>query len=117
MQMFADEELTLNDATLNALERSYSQLPPEHPARALPPVDLLLLVDASSSIGINVFETVKQSLRSLVTGLDIAPGRSRVALILFAAEPQVYFGFDRFYNIRSVRSEWRSVHMRARACL
>ncbi|KAI6230205.1 hypothetical protein M3Y99_01087500 [Aphelenchoides fujianensis] len=95
-----DDEITLNDQTLFDIERSHSHLPPEHPARVLPPIDLLLLVDASSSIGINSYESVKQVLREFVQDIDIGPGRSRVAAIVFANEPQVYFGFDRFYSVR-----------------
>ncbi|KAI6213522.1 hypothetical protein M3Y94_00160200 [Aphelenchoides besseyi] len=102
-----EEDLTLDDRTLFNLERSHSHLPVDHPARALPPIDLLLLVDASSSIGINSYETVKQTLREFVNDIDIAPGRSRVATIVFANEPQVYFGFDRYYTVRSVRTAIR----------
>uniref|UniRef100_A0AC35GT80 Uncharacterized protein n=1 Tax=Panagrolaimus sp. PS1159 TaxID=55785 RepID=A0AC35GT80_9BILA len=39
-----------------AFDRTQSHLASDHPARTLPPVDVLLLVDASSSIGNNQFE-------------------------------------------------------------
>uniref|UniRef100_A0A915EB00 VWFA domain-containing protein n=1 Tax=Ditylenchus dipsaci TaxID=166011 RepID=A0A915EB00_9BILA len=63
------------------LEHSMTHLPNEHPALSLPPVDVLLLVDA-----------------------NIAPGRSRVSTILFANEPQVIFDFNRYYTNRAVRA-------------
>lgn len=97
--------MVLDDSTLSALARSHSYPPAPPPPRTLPPVDLLLLIDSSSSIGLNSFNQVKQVLRALVADVDVAPGRSRVAAILFANEPKVYFGFDRYYSVRSVRSE------------
>uniref|UniRef100_A0A914Y161 Uncharacterized protein n=1 Tax=Panagrolaimus superbus TaxID=310955 RepID=A0A914Y161_9BILA len=39
-------------------DRTQSHLAADHPARTLPPVDILLLIDASSSIGNNQFEQV-----------------------------------------------------------
>uniref|UniRef100_A0AC34G8W4 VWFA domain-containing protein n=1 Tax=Panagrolaimus sp. ES5 TaxID=591445 RepID=A0AC34G8W4_9BILA len=84
-------------------DRTQSHLASVHPARTLPPVDILLLVDASSSIGNNQFEQVKIFLKDFINDIDIAPGRSRLCVILFAAEPQVFFGFDRFYSIKSIR--------------
>lgn len=35
-----------------------THLPKDHPARKLPPIDLMFLVDTSSSIGINNFDIV-----------------------------------------------------------
>lgn len=77
--MFSDDEITLNDEALNAFERSHSHLPLDHPARLLPPIDLLMLIDSSSSVGINSFESIKQTLRTFLGDIDIGPGRSRVA--------------------------------------
>ena len=88
------------------IERTASQLPLEHPARTLPPVDVMLLVDASSSIGNTQFENVKTFLKDFTNDIDIAPGRSKLCVVLFAQEPQVFFGFDRFYSNRSVRSKF-----------
>ena len=87
------------------IERTASQLPLEHPARTLPPVDVMLLVDASSSIGNTQFENVKTFLKDFTNDIDISPGRSKLCVVLFAQEPQVFFGFDRFYSNRAVRSE------------
>ena len=39
-------------------------LPPDHPARLLAPIDLLFLVDSSSSIGVLAFEQVSFSFSS-----------------------------------------------------
>ncbi|CAD5224153.1 unnamed protein product [Bursaphelenchus okinawaensis] len=102
-----EDEVTVDDYTLTTLARSQSFPPPEHPIKSLPPVDVLLLIDSSSSIGLNSFNQVKQMLRAFVADIDIAPSRSRVATVLFAAEPKVYFGFDRYYSVRSVRTAIR----------
>lgn len=44
-------------------------------------------------------------MRHFVENIDVSPGRSRVAVILFAAEPQLYFDFNRFYSNRSIRGK------------
>lgn len=44
------------EADFHRYDRSF--LPPGHPAKALPPIDLLFLIDASSSIGNVNFENV-----------------------------------------------------------
>uniref|UniRef100_A0A0N5ALJ9 VWFA domain-containing protein n=1 Tax=Syphacia muris TaxID=451379 RepID=A0A0N5ALJ9_9BILA len=77
---------------------NYGHLSPNHPALLLPPVDIMLLMDSSSSIGINGFRQVNKFL----SDVNIAPGRSRVAVVIFANEPTVYFGFDKYYSYHSV---------------
>uniref|UniRef100_A0A8R1YJK5 VWFA domain-containing protein n=1 Tax=Pristionchus pacificus TaxID=54126 RepID=A0A8R1YJK5_PRIPA len=78
-------------------------LPFDHPARILPPIDLLFLVDSSSSIGLVAFEQIKQNIDILLKDVDIAPGRSRVAMIQFARQPSVVFGFDKYFSAESVK--------------
>uniref|UniRef100_A0A1I7ZCJ7 VWFA domain-containing protein n=1 Tax=Steinernema glaseri TaxID=37863 RepID=A0A1I7ZCJ7_9BILA len=95
----SDEEVSESDS----IQRAVSNLPEGHPARTLPPVDLLFLVDSSSSIGLNNFETVKNFINSFLDNVDIAPGRSRVATIIFDKEPTVYFNFDRFYSHNTIK--------------
>uniref|UniRef100_A0A7E4UQA5 VWFA domain-containing protein n=1 Tax=Panagrellus redivivus TaxID=6233 RepID=A0A7E4UQA5_PANRE len=90
-----------NDDNFN-FDRTLSHLPSDHPARTLPPVDVLLLVDASGSIGNVLYENVKQFLVDFTYDIDISPGRSRLCVTLFAQEPSVFFGFDRFYSNRAV---------------
>ncbi|KAI1698497.1 von willebrand factor type A domain-containing protein [Ditylenchus destructor] len=101
----AREEYNEEDDPL--FDRSMTHLHHEHPALFLPPVDVLLLVDASSSIGINNFEKVKSFLRQFTNDIDVSPGRSRVAAILFANDPIVAFDFGQYYTNKSVRAAIR----------
>ncbi|KAJ1363192.1 hypothetical protein KIN20_023003 [Parelaphostrongylus tenuis] len=78
-------------------------LAPNHPARKLPPLDILFLVDSSSSIGNSNFEVVKSNIINVLEDIDIAPGRSRVAFVQYALQPSVLFGFDKYYTLRSVQ--------------
>lgn len=55
-----------------SLHRSYTQLHAGHPAISLPPVDVLLLVDASSSIGLVSYETLKRFLSDFVDDIDVS---------------------------------------------
>ncbi|GMS80386.1 hypothetical protein PENTCL1PPCAC_2561 [Pristionchus entomophagus] len=78
-------------------------LPFDHPARILPPIDILFLVDSSSSIGLVAFEQIKQNIDIILRDVDIAPGRSRVAMIQFARQPSVVFGFDKYFSAEAVK--------------
>lgn len=50
---------------------------------------------------------MKESICNFLKDVDIAPGRSRVAVVIFANEPIVYFGFDKYYSYKSIASELR----------
>ncbi|TKR88726.1 hypothetical protein L596_012926 [Steinernema carpocapsae] len=104
----SDGEISEEDS----MQRTMSNLPDGHPARTLPPIDLLFLVDSSSSIGITNFESVKNFLITFVDNVDIAPGRSRVAAIIFDKEPTVCFSFDRFYSHNTVKKALTSLPYR-----
>ncbi|PIO75380.1 von Willebrand factor type A domain protein, partial [Teladorsagia circumcincta] len=78
-------------------------LPSNHPARQLPPIDLLFLVDSSSSIGITNFEAIKTNIINVLEDVDIGPGRSRIAVVQYALQPSVVFGFDKYYSLKSVQ--------------
>ncbi|EGT32292.1 hypothetical protein CAEBREN_11144 [Caenorhabditis brenneri] len=80
-----------------------THLPRDHPARKLPPIDLMFLVDTSSSIGINNFDIQKNFICEILKDVDIAPGRSRIAMVQYAQDPSVVFGFDQYYSFESVR--------------
>ncbi|VDN55984.1 unnamed protein product [Dracunculus medinensis] len=97
------------EADFHRYDRSF--LPPGHPAKALPPIDLLFLIDASSSIGNVNFENLqnffcedptKKYIIAVLKNVDISAGRSRVAVILFAQEPLVSFGFNKYYTHGSI---------------
>lgn len=49
---------------------------------------------------------MKENICKLLDDIDIAPGRSRVGLIQYAQEPNVVFGFDKYYSIVSVKSQF-----------
>uniref|UniRef100_A0A914W454 VWFA domain-containing protein n=1 Tax=Plectus sambesii TaxID=2011161 RepID=A0A914W454_9BILA len=84
--------------------RNKSHLPRDHPARKLAPVDVLLVVDNSGSIGMVNFEKVKNFLESLLDGVDISPGRSRVAMVVYSSEPTLHFSFEKYYSNKAVRA-------------
>ncbi|CAD6186751.1 unnamed protein product [Caenorhabditis auriculariae] len=97
----SEEPSSMSDESSEPERKTH--LPPKHPALSLPPIDLMFLVDTSSSIGNNNFEILKNCVCEVLKEVDIAPGRSRVALLQYAQDPSVVFGFDRFYSYESVR--------------
>ncbi|UMM36007.1 hypothetical protein L5515_008358 [Caenorhabditis briggsae] len=95
----------ITDSTETDLEElnRRTHLPRDHPARKLPPIDLMFLVDTSSSIGINNFDIQKNFICEILKDVDIAPGRSRISMVQYAQDPSVVFGFDQYYSYESVR--------------
>uniref|UniRef100_A0A9J2P8F5 VWFA domain-containing protein n=1 Tax=Ascaris lumbricoides TaxID=6252 RepID=A0A9J2P8F5_ASCLU len=92
-----------NGGDISAMDLTQSFLADNHPAKSLPPIDLLLLIDSSSSIGISNFEQMKTCINAVLENVDISPGRSRVAAVTFASEPTVSFHFDKYYTQESVK--------------
>lgn len=45
----------------------------------------------------------KNFICEILKDVDIAPGRSRVAMVQYSQDPTVVFGFDQFYSFESVR--------------
>lgn len=103
-----------------SIKNEQGSLPFDHPARILPPIDLLFLVDSSSSIGLVAFEQIKQNIDILLKDVDIAPGRSRVAMIQVQSALiflPIIITFSSLVSPRSssdstnisVQSQWREV--------
>ena len=57
------------------------------------PMELVLVIDGSSSIGPTDFLVQLQFLKDLVADLDISPTGTRVAMTQFSTVPRVEFGF------------------------
>ncbi|CAJ0582701.1 unnamed protein product, partial [Mesorhabditis spiculigera] len=98
-----DEDGSEHPSTDSDYSIPVGHLSRDHPARHLPPVDIIFLIDTSSSIGIQNFEKMKSCIEAIVQDVDVAPGRSRVAAVQFAGEPQVVFGFDKYFTIQSIQ--------------
>ncbi|KAF1751342.1 hypothetical protein GCK72_017896 [Caenorhabditis remanei] len=103
--VFGSSGSDVTDSTEEDLEElnRTTHLPRDHPARKLPPIDLMFLVDTSSSIGINNFDIQKNFICEILKDVDIAPGRSRISMVQYAQDPSVVFGFDQYYSYESVR--------------
>ncbi|PAV80619.1 hypothetical protein WR25_12640 [Diploscapter pachys] len=99
----SEDPNSVSEGTESVISLHGGLLPHDHPARSLPPIDIMFLVDSSSSIGIANFEALKVNICNVLDDIDIAPGRSRVSLIQYAQEPSVVFGFDKYYSTQSVK--------------
>lgn len=53
-------------------------------------------------------------MNAIIEDVDVAPGRSRVAVVQFAAEPQVVFGFDKYFTTQSVQSNPFSLYSKGK---
>ncbi len=54
------------------------------------------------------FKKMKEFLVNLIDDVDVAQGRSRVAVVLFSGEPTLYFDFDRYYSPPAVKGSFPS---------
>ncbi|RCN50665.1 von Willebrand factor type A domain protein [Ancylostoma caninum] len=43
---------------------------------------------------------IKTNIINVLEDVDIGPGRSRVALVQYALQPSVVFGFDKYYSLK-----------------
>jgi hypothetical protein len=95
----------------------------EHPSKRLPPVDLLLCIDNSGSIGMvnfqvrpdfqhfsmentEVLQKVKDFACKVLDNMYIKAGKSRVACVTFSTQPDIAFSFDRFNSLDSVKGRY-----------
>uniref|UniRef100_A0A8C4R0B2 VWFA domain-containing protein n=1 Tax=Eptatretus burgeri TaxID=7764 RepID=A0A8C4R0B2_EPTBU len=58
--------------------------------------DLVFLLDASSSVGNNNFQLVRQWVSDLVGSFDIAPGKTRVGVVRYSDDPISEFDLDTY---------------------
>ena len=67
-------------------------------------LDILLIVDGSTSVKRQNFKKVRRFLQKLVMELNVGKNNNRIALIQFSEETEtkVEFGFDRYYEARKI---------------
>ena len=67
-------------------------------------LDILLIVDGSTSVKRQNFKKVRRFLQKLVMELNVGENNNRIALIQFSEETKtkVEFGFDRYYDARKI---------------
>uniref|UniRef100_A0A915K2X3 VWFA domain-containing protein n=1 Tax=Romanomermis culicivorax TaxID=13658 RepID=A0A915K2X3_ROMCU len=68
-------------------------------------MDLLFLVDNSSSMTVRSFEKAKKFMKTLVHHVDVGLTKSRVGLVVFNQEPSLVFGMDKYLSSEFVKSE------------
>ncbi|XP_075791536.1 von Willebrand factor A domain-containing protein 2 isoform X1 [Pelodiscus sinensis] len=76
------------------------------------PVDILLLLDGSHSIGKGSFERSKHLAGKLCDALDISPERVRVGVIQFSSTPQLEFPLDLYLNKQEVKEKIKKIVFR-----
>lgn len=67
-------------------------------------MDLIFLLDSSTSVGPDNWKIQLDFLVDLTRPLTIGPKAARVALATFNTHPKVEFGFDKHTNMKSLHS-------------
>ena len=61
--------------------------------------DVVFVVDASGSIGLENFAKVKQFIKQVVMTFDVDPQYTRVALVEFSSQARIEFNFNEKSNL------------------
>nr|XP_038036776.1 von Willebrand factor A domain-containing protein 2 isoform X2 [Anas platyrhynchos] len=77
-----------------------------------PAVDILFLLDGSSSVGSSGFNNSKHFAGKLCDALDIDPDRVHVGLIQFTSTPCIEFPLDSYQNKQEVEERIQSTRFR-----
>ncbi|XP_073689768.1 collagen alpha-6(VI) chain [Garra rufa] len=71
--------------------------------------DIVLLVDGSSSIGLENFQEVREFLSSLVENFDVAPDKTRIGLVQYSDTPRTEFLLDAYQNKEDILSYFQNL--------
>lgn len=71
--------------------------------------DLALILDTSSSVGKENFEKIRQWVANLVESFDVAPDKTRVAVVRYSDRPTVEFNLARHRTLEEVKRAARNI--------
>lgn len=68
-------------------------------------MDLLFVVDSSSSMTVRSFEKGKRFMKTVMRYVEVGIDKSRVGLVTYNMEPTIVFGLDKYLSSDFVISE------------
>lgn len=71
--------------------------------------DLAFILDTSSSVGKENFEKIRQWVANLVESFDVAPDKTRVAVVRYSDRPTTEFHLGRYRNLEEVKQAARNI--------
>lgn len=71
--------------------------------------DLAFILDTSSSVGKENFEKIRQWVANLVESFDVAPDKTRVAVVRYSDRPTVEFNLARHRTLEEVKRAARNI--------
>ncbi|MEQ2279771.1 hypothetical protein AMECASPLE_012781, partial [Ameca splendens] len=71
--------------------------------------DLAFILDTSSSVGKENFEKIRQWVANLVESFDVAPDKTRVAVVRYSDRPTTEFTLDRYRTLEDVKQAARNM--------
>lgn len=71
--------------------------------------DLAFILDTSSSVGKENFEKIRQWVANLVESFDVAPDKTRVAVVRYSDRPTVEFNLARHRTLVEVKRAARNI--------
>uniref|UniRef100_A0A3Q2YNV9 VWFA domain-containing protein n=1 Tax=Hippocampus comes TaxID=109280 RepID=A0A3Q2YNV9_HIPCM len=71
--------------------------------------DLAFILDTSSSVGKENFEKIRQWVANLVESFDVAPDKTRVAVVRYSDRPTTEFHLGRYRTLEEVKQAARNI--------
>lgn len=71
--------------------------------------DLAFILDTSSSVGKDNFEKIRKWVSDLVDSFDVAPDKTRVAVVRYSDRPTIEFKLDRYRTLKDVKDAARRI--------
>lgn len=71
--------------------------------------DLAFILDTSSSVGKDNFEKIRQWVANLVDSFDVAPDKTRVAVVRYSDRPTTEFNLARYRTLEDVKRAARNI--------
>lgn len=71
--------------------------------------DLAFILDTSSSVGKENFEKIRQWVANLVDSFDVAPDKTRVAVVRYSDRPTTEFNLARYRTLEDVKRAARNI--------
>ncbi|TNN66931.1 Collagen alpha-1(XXII) chain [Liparis tanakae] len=71
--------------------------------------DLAFILDTSSSVGKENFEKIRQWVANIVESFDVAPDKTRVAVVRYSDRPTTEFTLGRYQTLEDVKRAARNI--------
>ncbi|XP_078391912.1 collagen alpha-6(VI) chain-like [Cetorhinus maximus] len=89
---------------------SWSMCKPRRACKTTEEVDILFVIDGSSSIEHDMFEIMKKFMETLVNQTNVGTNKTQIGAMMFADEPKILFKLNKLRTKAAVQKEIRKLN-------